>query len=147
MKSDLAFFEKKKLTVMKSNDGKYEFKRFKSSCSHVGGSPILSYLPYRDFRSNLKTQLIYGVQGAGISWENTENTFSDRVHDWDSKKNTPAGSFQSKWGHLPCCGPIPDLSSEIAKARIASHKSWMFYRSDHSALLIEQAKVEKVGPT
>ena len=43
MKSDLAFFEKKKLTVMKSNDGKYEFKRFKSSRSHVGGSPILSF--------------------------------------------------------------------------------------------------------
>ena len=40
MKSDLAFFEKKKLTVMKSNDGKYENKRFKSS---RGGSPILSF--------------------------------------------------------------------------------------------------------
>ena len=43
MKSDLAFFEKKKLTVMKSNDGKYENKRFKSSRSHVGGSPILLF--------------------------------------------------------------------------------------------------------
>ena len=43
MKSDLAFFEKKKLTVMKSNDGKYENKRFKSSRSHVGRSPILSF--------------------------------------------------------------------------------------------------------
>ena len=59
MKSDLAFFEKKKLTVMKSNDGKYENKRFKSSRSRGGGPPILSYLPYRDLRSNLKTQLMY----------------------------------------------------------------------------------------
>ena len=58
MKSDLAFFEKKKLTVMKSNDGKYENKRFKSSRSRGGGPPILSYLPYRDLRSNLKTQLM-----------------------------------------------------------------------------------------
>ena len=43
MKSDLAFFEKKKLTVMKSNDGKYENKRFKSSRSRGGGPPILSF--------------------------------------------------------------------------------------------------------
>ena len=43
MKSDLAFFEKKKLTVMKSNDGKYENKRFKSSRSR-GGVPLFCHI-------------------------------------------------------------------------------------------------------
>ena len=61
MKSDLAFFEKKKLTVMKSNDGKYENKRFKSSRSR-GGVPLFCHF----FRIvNLKTQLICRKINAG----------------------------------------------------------------------------------
>ena len=62
-KSDLAFFEKKKLTVMKSNDGKYEFKRFKSSRSRGGGPPILSFFSNSQLENS--TQLYVRIVPGG----------------------------------------------------------------------------------